>query len=626
LYATEIFGGMGTLFTPSSNVRGRYVFGIVTEPNGLAQPYLISTNGKLDYQAIESARYTGLLAKATVPVIPVPAIDRDGVSGNIDEFKKRVAIFLSEDEQYKRPLAKDEPAENIHQLMALTYANNITGLDKNDVSIRKLLTKVWPKLKPDGFVSWQDNNYRYLACEASWFDAMINNLQYHITTQLQPLIHGGFQVRMYGLGTVKADLAGLEVEYHPSVYTKFFSKNKAKVMMISDSRTNNDRGYAWMYLYILAMKLKYMMQKSGMVKGIYTDDDYLAFASEMVANKSGYGENSMSISYQGTDITGTVRDEIGSRIATAFPWQDFPDGSFEEVLEFWLLKAVVAARIKALLTPVTVELAEGDRIRAAFDWQMESIPELPGVGSEGQPYMFTPTNRPGDKLFIPMVLMDDPSKMNLYERQLKRTLSTSKVQVKMSEIQGTPLEPTMTKEQFIQWQIENDSRRWEITYPWYKLFVWRFPTSGWGKITDDNGNTIIDTEGNGDTARYQWMLFILSQMAQGTTTYADGYFVHNHVGLYGAVATPYTYGPANPIQQAISDKPLLTKEAAEKVPTTPAPGRVSISETSPATQPPVMGDQHPTMPEAETKTQATKPAQAPTAQEQAAPAKVEESK
>jgi hypothetical protein len=204
-----------------------------------------------------------------------------------------------------------------------------------------------------------------------------------------------------------------------------------------------------------------------------------------------------------------------------------------------------------------------------------------------------------------MVLLSDPEKKNRYERQLTRTLSVSKTQVKMSEIQGNPLEPTIMKEQFLQWMIENDSRRWEITYPWYKLYVWRFPMAGWGKLVDDEGKTIINNNGNGGTARYQAMLFILSQMAQGETTYADGYFIHNHIGLYGAVATPYTFGPANPLQQAISEQPIKDMKEADQIETTPRPEKISISETSPATIPPVQVSSVATEPEATTSKQAT---------------------
>jgi hypothetical protein len=611
MYATEVFGGMGTLFTPSKNLRGRYTFGIVTEPHGLAQPYLIATNGKLAYEELSQARYTGLVAKANIPMIPIPGKERDDLRPNIKVFLEKVTEFLSESPEYKKPVTEGQYARNIHQYMNMSTAHGLTGLSPGqDVSIRKLLTKTWPKLKPNGFVTWRDNNYRYLACEASWFDSMINNIQYHITTQMQIHIHGGFQLKAYGLGTVKPSLEGMEVEYHPSIYTSFFSDNTVKAMLVSDSRTNNDRGYAWMYLHILASQLRKMSEiMGGVIKGQYTMEDYLAFASEIVASKVGYGESSMNLFYQGTDISGQVRDEIGSGIAMAYPWQDFTDEVFEEILEFWIVKAIVCARIKAFINPHTIELGKGDKIRAAFDFKMESGPELPGVGSEGQPYMFMPTNRPGDRLLLPMALVDDDSnKKNTYNRQLTRSLSVSKTQVKMSEIQGNPLEPTNTKETFLQWIIENDSRRWEITYPWYKLYVWRFPTAGWGKLIDDEGKTIVDNNnGQNGTRRYQTMLYLLSQMAQGESNYADGYFIHNHIGLYGSVAAPYTFGPANPIQQAISDKPISSMTEAKDIATTPRPEKISISETSPATLPAETPKNTPTQPEAEQSPQATPP-------------------
>jgi len=607
MYVTEIFGGMGTLYAPSTNTRGRYQYGIVTESNGLARPYLIVTNGKLDHQALEQARYTGLLAKAVVPIVPVPAQEPKGSKGgnyseaeNIDTFRMRVKAFIKEK---STAVDTSKPATNIHDFLNIRYHEDVTGTEapKTKIQMRKLLTKTWPKLDTKGFSSWTDDSYRYLACEASWFDGMVNNLQYYITTQLQTLIHGGFTIAPYGLGTVDADLTGLKIDKHPSTYTKFFSNNKAKMFLVSDNRTNNDRGYTWYHLVMLAEQIAKMLKPVFKNADDYGELDYLAMASEIVANKAGYGESSMMTNYQGTDIVGQVRDEIGNGIATAFPWQNFSAIAFEEILEFWIIKAVVCARIKAMLTPVTIELYSGDRIRSAFDFQMESKPELPSVGSEGQPYMFTPTNKPGSQLWIPMAMIDNPDKQNIYERQLQRQLSTSKIAVKNSEIQGNPLEPKNTKEQFLQWVVENDARRWEIEFPYYKLYVWRFPLNGWDTIVDDKDEAVPMVN-----PRYQWMLFILSQMAQGQTTYADGYFIHNHIGLYGSIATPYTYGAANPIQMALDDKPIKDRAAADKIEVTARPERISNTETSQETQsgPPVTHP--PTEPEA-TKEQAPTP-------------------
>jgi len=561
---------MGSLYTPANYTRGRYTFGDVTEPRGLAQPFLLVHNGKMSYEDMAQARYTGLIGKTTVPVIVTPY---DWDAGNIKAFAKNVDLFLSEDTALKRS------PSNIHYYMELdkefAAREDITGLTGNKVNIRYLLTRVWPKLRPNGFKTWTDDSFRYLACEQSWFDSMVDQLQYYITMFLQPDIHGGFIIHPYGLGTITVSTAGIDVIDYPSVRSKYAPSNELLLRITQENRANTDRGFTFMYQYLLARKWQmfHKMYKVFKPGKEYTLLDEMAFASENISYMSGYGENSMATHYVGTDIAGQVRDHIGNGIATAYPWQNFDDTMIEELLELWVLQRMSGSRIKSYTNPAELELQKGDRIRAAFDWQRESGAELPGIGSEGQPYLMMRNNSPGKNLLMPMYLRSEY--VNDYSRRFTRTLSTTKVNIKNSEIQGNPLEPTMDKEQYIQWVVENDAKRWDIKYPWYQIMVWKFPIHGWDSIVDDEGRDIV-------TDKYQAMMYTLGQMAQGPSVPSDAWFIHDSIGLYGAVAAPVVAGQPNPIQMGIGE----TRSIAETEKTeTPAPERLSQTRTSEKAEP-----------------------------------------
>jgi len=548
----------------------------------LARPYLIVTNGKLSYEDMTQARYTGLLGKATVPVYARPV---NWNAPNIADFISAVKHFLEEmdkpDDKNLHYYIQMHTMADLLKGMKQSKIDDPTGLNPEDgkVRIRNLLTKVWPKLQPTGFTTWEDGRYRYIAAEQSWFERMVDYVQYFITMFLQVHIHGGFNCEAYGLGTVKASTTGLEVGHYPSVDTQYMNKAyTARARFVSDSRTNNDRGYIFMYTYLVAAQLDKMFTMRSLIKGKNKLDmgDFMAIASELIANRVGYGEASYSTIYSGTDIVGHIRDIIGSGFSEAFAWQNFTDKDLEEILELQVLLAIACARVKALTMAVTIELTKGDRIRAAFDFEQETKPELPGIGSEGQPYCFMATNDPQANMFLPMSLRfnKDPNSKspyaNQYNRRMSRQLTLSRVQIKGAEIQGTPLEPTNEKESFIQWDIETDARRWDISYPWYKLMIWKLPVSDFDQLIDDKGKRV-------DSRTYQTMMFILSQMAQGVSSYADGYFIHDSIGLYGDVAVPYISGQPNPIQQGISD---TSKEDAAKSKMTPSPERISNSKTS----------------------------------------------
>lgn len=252
---------------------------------------------------------------------------------------------------------------------------------------------------------------------------------------------------------------------------------------------------------------------------------------------------------------------------------------------------MAAYNIKALLTPVTVELADhkSDKLRAAYDWTQESVAQLPGLGGDTQPYMFMPTNDLGNYFVFPMVLREDPSKPNRYYRQPQRSLPMSTADVRHGEIQGNPLEPMTMKEGYIRLNVWNDSRRWDLTYPWYKFYVWKFPLEGY-KPADWklNGKDYLSAD---DSKSFQWMMFLLSSMSQGPTTYGEGYFVYDSLGLFGDIPAPYLYGPGNPVQQTISQQPIKDKSSAEQIATTVAPGAVSDARTAQTTAPPPIGQQ-----------------------------------
>jgi len=231
---------------------------------------------------------------------------------------------------------------------------------------------------------------------------------------------------------------------------------------------------------------------------------------------------------------------------------------------------------------------------------------LSGLGGDTSPYLFMPKNDLGSAFVLPMILRDDPVKANDYRRQPQRTLPMTVADVRHGEIQGNPLEPTTAKESYIRLNVWNDSRRWDITYPWYKLYVWKFPITGirpadW-KV---NGDQFLSEK---EAQTFQWMMFLLSSMSQGATTYSEGFFVYDSLGLFGEVPAPYVYGPANPIQQAISATPVVSEKEAAKIPTTPAPGAVSMARTEEATAPSPIAKSMATPPLAETtETPATPP-------------------
>jgi len=597
MYPTKIFGGMGSLTEPSRNARGRYIIGEVTEPNQLSQPFIIVTNGKLTFEEVMQARYTGNIANTVVPVIPVPA---DWAYQPIVDFRTEVdRIFGEHDKDAK----EGSYFLNIHKYMDLNSAaklyhdNNVTDLagPNPNPDVRHLLTRVWPRIKPSGLITFKDEEYRYMVCEASWFDRFLNDMQYLVTTRLQMNIRGGFTIVPYGLGTVAVDKKGFKVDHTPSVYTKFFSENISKTMLVNDNRTMSEKAYTFMYLYILARFMETRAEMWGVSKADYDTFDWLAFASEVVANMAGFGENSATLNYSATDIVGQIRDEIGAGISKSYEWQDFTEVAFEEVVEFWIISRWVASRIKSYLAPVTVELAKGDRIRAAHDFQEEAKCDLPGIGGDGQPYLFMATNDPQDKFLFPMTLRSDYTKPNEYKRRAQRTLSVTPVDLKNGEVQGTPFDQSTgaLKEQFIRFNVMNDSRRWDITYPWYKLYVWKFPLHGHDpRGWRINGEKYLEPE---EVTAYQWMLFLMSQMSQGQAVYADGWFINDSVGLFGEVPLAYVSGPSNPIQQGLG----MTMKEAKKSNDTPAPGSHSMTQTAEAAHAPPIDQKLPTPTEAE---------------------------
>lgn len=557
------------------------------------------------------ARYTGLIAKGSVPVVIVP---NDWEYDAVDNFMKSAEHFLSEeDKEYK----VGRYYMNIHKYMNLLderttdpiYKEIMTALQSDNPDIRYILTKVWPKVNPDGFVAFRDRSTQYLVAEQSWFDRFINDIQYLVTTQMQMVLRGGFTIKPYGLGTVTVDKKGLTVKYTPSIYTSFFSENKVKLFLISDDRTQNDKAFQFMWTYLLARKMQLISKQFGLFTnpGMLNREDWLAAASEQISYIAGYGESSATLKYQATDTVGLVRDAIGDGLAEAYEWQDFPPELFEELLEFWVIRRMAAANVKIPTTPVTLELTgRSDKLRASYDWTKESVSQLPGLGGDSSPYMFMPRNDLGNNFVWPMVLREDPDKPNVYKRQPQRVVPMQAADVRHGEIQGNPLEPTAIKESYIHLNVFNDSRRWDITYPWYKLYVWKFPLQGvkpseWKM----NGGSFLSSD---ESKTFQWMMFLLSSMTEGTTSYGEGFFVYDSLGLFGDVPAPYVYGPANPIQQAISQKPMESRADAEKVRTTPAPGAVSLARTAPETAPSPIAKQMETPVEAKTtETPATPP-------------------
>jgi hypothetical protein len=578
MIATEIFGGLGKLFTPVQNVKARYTYGIVKESQGLAQPFLIATNGKMTYEDMVKAKYTGILGQATVPVYTEP-IEKGRPNIVAAMSKMDELIGFDEKGNVKSEISK------LRQLMKVKHAaREVTGLESAKVKTRHLLTKVWPKLRPDGFTEFRDGTNHMIAVEASWFEHFVDEIQYFITMMIQPNVHGGFRPQIYGLGQIHIDAQiGIRVTEKPSVES-VFENNKCRVEYISEDRTNNEKGYYWMYTYILARTLQFMCMKYKVVKNqggkSMELDDYMAFACEIIASKAGYGENEYKTIYQGTDLTNAVRDEIGNGISEAYNWQNFDSEFVEDLLFFWIVKAIVCSRVKVPTMAARFKaLFPSDKIRGAFDWLEATNAELPGLGGDSQPYLMMSSNKPKDKLYFPMALISEMT--NHYERNLTRKLSLVSTDVVKGEIQGNPLEPTDTSEKFIQWKISNDARRWEIVYPWYQLYVWKLPISDFDIIVDDQDNIIVDMQ-------YQMMMFMLSQMAQGNSIYSEGYFIHNNIKLYGSVSLPIVAGHPNPIQTGIGE---TREQAADpKNGLTVTPERISNTETSTATEPATTGE------------------------------------
>lgn len=596
MIATEIYGGMGKLFTPRPQARARYTFGIVTHDNSLSRPFLIFTNGKMVYEDMKQAGRTGVVSYQTMPAFMWPRAfpENDDVAAGFEEFRTAVTELLTPLKFELKEWEKHPRSIDARLMFGFVKdRDDGTDLNQDKVRVRKILTKVWPRLEPQGVKHFEDSQYTYLAYEQSWFEHALDDLQYIITMYIQPWVKGSYVPRLYGFGEALVDEEGVLIHRFPTNKVSYDNGRHVGIveMTAEPDRPDKDKGAQFMYTYILARALQefatrheffkhYIMQNKGHE---YQFVDYMALASEFIADEitGGFGETKKQVNYVATDIQSHIIDSTGKGIAKAYAWQNYDAALAYDILKLQLLIALAAARVKVPTMPTRIRILQSkDKLKAAFDWSECSNAQLPGLGGESSVYCMMSTNKPqAGYLFLPMALRVDREndKPNIYERNLTRKIpgGITKVQVKYGEIQGTPLEPMSEKERFIEWQIEADSRRWEITYPWYTLVIHRWPKSDYDQIVDDENKKI-------NTRRYAAMMWILSSMANAQTAYSEGYFINDNIGLYGAVQLPVVVGHPNPIQMGIG----VTLEGAAESTLTPRPEMISNTTTDPATQPP----------------------------------------
>jgi len=154
-YVTEVQGGLGKYFQPSPRNRSLMAIGIYKPgPNLPISRWNIVTNGDIVLQDARDARYSGYIAKATVPMITKFRKDMTAKNPDFNPYHEWVTWFLSDEGPFWRAI----------DFSFATSGDEVNKTAGKDTDTRQIdvLVKKWPNTKEPGLCTSKTRNTIYL--------------------------------------------------------------------------------------------------------------------------------------------------------------------------------------------------------------------------------------------------------------------------------------------------------------------------------------------------------------------------------------------------------------------------------------------------------------------------------
>jgi hypothetical protein len=203
------------------------------------------------------------------------------------------------------------------------------------------------------------------------------------------------------------------------------------------------------------------------------------------------------------------------------------------MIEFWLVAGIVAARCKATTMVGEVNLHSArNGIRAPYDFERYTKPNLPNFGSLGTPYYFMARNHVMNDFPVPCIMrydseqgkefnipgdpMDEP---NIYDILMqKEPIKFTSADVSRGEVSGNVLDP-LTDDVFVKLNVHPDTRITDIEYSMNAVRMYRIPIF-----------TVLDSDEVPESLRVQ--MYLLSLFNNGKQNLKEGFFMNAGMGMF----------------------------------------------------------------------------------------------
>jgi len=279
-YVTEVQGGIGKLFQPSPRTRTLMATGVYKPgPNLPLSRWTITTNGDIVLQDAHECRYTGYVAKSTVPVIAHR--EHPNEQGKV-VYADWIKAFLDKDHG------------EFWELMNFTTGK--TGLEVSkkegiDQGTKEtdILVKTWPNYPGKGVLYFQDREFDILLTDEFQFKLLLDSIQQWISQFLMAVKPPVTEWTPLGFANVKfnANAASKVIEKgKPGPYVEYCDKYRMKMSFPSLTNKIPNMAYYYFWLQMLSQAIQWIIHIDG-----YNDDDYLALAWLIVYQANGVGTN-----------------------------------------------------------------------------------------------------------------------------------------------------------------------------------------------------------------------------------------------------------------------------------------------------------------------------------------------